>query len=515
VRRTVRRAEAARADTTAWTRLGSALDVATSIGVGVAVLGGVLASLREEIAARPGATGGVLPGGTTGALVTLLAVAGAVLVLDRLGPVSATPAAAAWWLPLPADRRGLLRGELVRLAAGCGLAGAGFGLTAALMGGTPPASVPAAAAAGAAAGVALVAAAAVLQARGASGRVGPVAGGVLVGTALGAALVATAGAAGGSPATSAPPPGPGWAWGAALLAPVAGGLLVVADRGLGRLRAGELRVLGGTAAHAGASVLSMDTRELGRALAGRRERAPRRPWRFARVRGPVHALVAAEVAGLLRGRWQAGQVVVGIALPVLAARTQGLNQLPVVGWLAFVAGWALVAVAAGHPARQAQAAPAVDRLLPLSPAQLTWARCVVPLAVAAGACALTGLLVGTGSGAPAAWAGVGLATAPGWAAAAVRGAYRPELDWSGPVMSTPMGAVPTGVAATLVHGLDVGVVASVPLLLALLVGGDPAPGLVAGQLGWAAAVGAAGVALTARRRSAGEPAPIRPPATPR
>ncbi|WP_232807241.1 DUF6297 family protein [Geodermatophilus chilensis] len=38
-----------------------------------------------------------------------------VVVPARLGPVSTTPAAAAWWLPLPADRRGLLRGELMRL----------------------------------------------------------------------------------------------------------------------------------------------------------------------------------------------------------------------------------------------------------------------------------------------------------------------------------------------------------------------------------------------------------------
>ena len=501
VRRLVRRAEAALADTTVWSRLGSALDAATTVGVGVAVLGGVLASLREDIAARPPASGGVLTGATTGALLGLVAVAAAVLVLDRLGPVSATPAAAAWWLPLPASRRALLRGELARLTAGCAVAGAALGLVGALLGQATPASVAGGIAAGAVAGAGLAAATSVLQARGGAGRAGPVAGVVLVASATVAALLATAAARGLLDAPAHELPLPSGAWGPLLLVLLVALLGVAAERGLPRLRTGELRVLGGTAAYAGASVLSLDTRDLGRALAGRRERAPRRPWTFAAVRTPEQALIAADLATLGRGRWQAGQVLVGIALPVVAGRTQGLNQLPVVVWLTFLAGWTLVAVAAGHPARQAQAAPAVDRLLPLGPAQVTWTRAVVPLAVTVLACTVTGLLVGLGSGAPGPWTALAAAGSAGWAAAAVRGAYRPELDWSGPVMATPMGAVPVGVAATLLQGLDVAVVASVPLLVALLVGGAPSATLVVIQLLWALAVGSGGIALTARRRS--------------
>jgi hypothetical protein len=92
------------------------------------------------------------------------------------------------------------------------------------------------------------------------------------------------------------------------------------------------------------------------------------------------------------------------------------------------------------------------------------------------------------------------ATAPAWAAAALRGAFRPELDWAGPVVSTPMGVVPAGVGAGLVEGVDVGVAGSLPLAAALLLGAT-GPGMVALQLGWAVALGAAAVAGVARRRA--------------
>ncbi len=166
-----------------------------------------------------------------------------------------------------------------------------------------------------------------------------------------------------------------------------------------------------------------------------------------------------------------------------------------------MAGGLLAAVAAGASAREAQVAPGIDRLVPVDGARVTWVRAVVPLAVGAGTAGLGGLLVGLGSGSPAGWAALGLATAPVWAAAAVRGAHRPELDWAGPVVSTPMGAVPTGVAGTLLEGVDVAVLGTLPLAVVLLVGGPPGPGAVLAQLGWALAVGAGGLALTARRRT--------------
>ena len=116
VRRWTRRATAARAQTTLGERLSDAWGGLVTAGIGVAVAGGSLASLRERIAlAGAPVTGTTLPAPLTSAALALVALACVVVVLARLGPVSATPAAAAWWLPLPADRRGLLRGELLRL----------------------------------------------------------------------------------------------------------------------------------------------------------------------------------------------------------------------------------------------------------------------------------------------------------------------------------------------------------------------------------------------------------------
>jgi len=501
VRRATRRAAAARAETTLWTRLGDTVGTLTSIGVGIAVVGGGLASLRAKIVARPlTVSGAALPAPYAAVVAAVLAVAGLLLLLDRLGPVSATPAAAAWWLPLPADRRGLLSGDLARTT------GAVVAVTLVLV--LPPAlALPSSPSAGevlgvlgtaAALGAVAVGGTALLQTRGAGGRLGPAAGVVAVLAAVAAALAGTAGALGVRlPAPPALPSLPLWI--AGVLAAAAGLLLAGAVLGLDRLDAGRLRASGVTAQFATASFLSLDTRDLGRALSSR-PRRPRRSRRFRRVRGPVAALVAADLVALARGRWQLGQLAAAVAVPVLVARTAGLGGVPVAVWGACVVGWALAAIAAGHPGREAQAAPELDRLLPLGAPQVLRARAIVPLALTAVVCTATGLLLGLGTGSVAEWALLGLATAPGWAAASLRGAYRPEPDWAGPVMATPFGPTPVGVGATLVQGLDLGVVVSLPLLVALL-RGAPTPGLVVGQLAWSLALGAGALAWLTRRPS--------------
>jgi hypothetical protein len=216
------------------------------------------------------------------------------------------------------------------------------------------------------------------------------------------------------------------------------------------------------------------------------------------VRAPWQAVVAGDLAVLARSPWRWGQLAVGAALPVLAARTSGLGDLPALVAVAVVLGWALAATAVGEPSRRAHAAPAADRALPLDERSAVRARAVVPVVVLVIVCGLSALLVGQGTGAPLAWLALGVAAAPAWAGAAVRGGYRPELDWSGPVVSSPMGAVPTGVGATLVRGPDLGLLGTAPVALALLLGA-PTPLLVAGQLVWALAVAALAVE-TARPR---------------
>jgi hypothetical protein len=172
----------------------------------------------------------------------------------------------------------------------------------------------------------------------------------------------------------------------------------------------------------------------------------------------------------------------------------------VVVWAGLVLGWLAAAVALGHPARSAQARPALDRLFPLSARDLLAARAVTPAVLLALVCGLSGALVGLGAGAAAAWAALALATVPSWTAATLRGAYRPELDWSGPVMSTPMGVLPVGVGATLLNGVDVGVLGALPIGGVLLSGSRPSPVVIAVQLGWSAVLAAGSFALATRRK---------------
>lgn len=500
VRRLTRQATAARADTTLAARLGELWGHLVTVATGIAVLAGMVSSLRERISlAGAPVTVTVLPTGVTAAIAGLLAIAAAVVCLDRLGPVNSTPAAAAWWLPLPAGRRDLLRGELTRItAAVVGIAvvpalplaltltdAPSIGGVAAVLGGT----------AGAAA--TLVGGVALNQTRGGGGRLAPVAGALAVGTALAAGAACTGVALAGGRVPTLPAVPATWALAAAaVVVPVLG----AAVGGLDRLGAAQLRARGATAQYAAASVVSLDTRELGRALADRRPRAPRRGRRFLRVTGAWSAVVAADRTALLRSPWHVGQALVAVAVPVLIARTHGLGALPPAVWIACVAGWALAAVAAGHPARQAHAVPALDRLLPLSTRAVTVARAVVPLALLSAVTALTGLLIGVASDTPALWTGLCAATAPAWAAASLRGAFRAEMDWSGPVVATPMGVIPAGAGTSLVQGVDVGIVGSLPLAAALVTGG-PTPLLVAGQLLWSLLLGAGALALVVHRRS--------------
>nr|WP_279590952.1 DUF6297 family protein [Modestobacter marinus] len=430
----------------------------------------------------------------TAAAVALSLAAGLTALFARLGPVSATPAAAAWWLPLPAGRRGLLRGEL-RRAVGLAVAAAlAVGVPVVLAWSRTPAGVLAGLAAGALLPGAAVGVLVVRQAGGGGRWVPPVAGAVtalaLVGPAVAGCVVAGLG-------VDLPDVAGGW-----LPAPVAtgllGGLLVVAvlclalaDRRLADLSAGALRASGETAQYATASVFSLDTRELGRAL-GTTVRRPRRPLAWRWVRRPWQAVVAGDLAVLARSPWRWGQLAAGAALPVLAARTEGLAELPALVAVTVALGWGTAATSLGEPSRRAVAAPAADRALPLGGAAVVWARAVVPVAVLAGVCGVSALLVGQGAGAPAAWLALGAATAPAWAGAAVRAGYRPDLDWSGPVLASPMGAVPVGVSSTLVRGPDVGLLGTAPVALALLLGAVPW-WLVGAALLWSLALGALAV----------------------
>jgi hypothetical protein len=502
VRRFTRRATASRADTTVFTRLGELWGNLMSVAIGVAVLAGSVGSLRDRLSlADSPVTARTLPGGLTEAVTVVLALAGLVVGLDRLGPLSSTPAAAAWWLPLPATRRSLLTGELRRLTAAVAATAVLLALPLVLTLSAPvsPGSVLDALAVVAGCAAALVGLTAFTQTRGGNGRLAPLAGGLAVGVAVLTAGAGTAADLAGSGRVGSVAAPSFLSWLAVAAAVAAVPLLIASVTGLDRLGAAQLRTLGTTSQYAAASVVSLDTRELGRALAARDRRPPRRSRHYPRVAQAWQAVVAADVTALARAPWQLGQLLTAVAVPVIVVRTDGLGALPIAVWLGCLLGWGVAAVAAGHPARLAQASPAIDRLLPLSTAGVAAARTVVPLVLSTLVTAGTGALIGVGSGRPVFWAGICAATAPAWAAASLRGAFRPDIDWSGPVVSTPMGAIPPGAGLTFVQGIDVGIVGSLPLAAALLLG-SPGPGLIGVQLVWSAVLYAGALALVVRNR---------------
>ena len=482
-------------------RIGDAWATIVSVGIGLALLGGWLGSVRDAVVGHAPGSGTVLPASLSALAAVVVAGAGVTTLLDRLGPVSASPAAAAWWLPLPAARGRLLRPELGRVLGVTAGATALVCTPLAMVWSRPPSvsgivTVVLDATAAAAVVVGTVAA---LQTRGRHGALAPIAGSVAVGAgALAAALAVSPFAADAlAGLTTIDLPALGWP-ATAGTAVVAAAVLATADRRLGLLPAGALRASGEASAFAAASAFSLDTRDLGRALASG-PRAPRKGRRLTVVRRPWLAVPAADLLLLVRSPWQCGQLVLATCIPVLAARTEGLDRLPAATAVGLVVGWAAAGVAAGHAARFAHAAPAIDRLLPLSPGQVVATRCVAPALVLVVVCGLSGFLVGLGSAHPLAWAALALGAAPAWTAAALRGAYRPELDWSGPVVSTPTGVFPAGIAATLVQGFDVGVAGTLPFVVVVLTGVEPSPGLIGVQCAWALFLAAGALTYLARR----------------
>ena len=444
-----------------------------AIGFGLALgVAGQLTSTAAPVAAA--GTGASLPSVVA---VGLVALAGVVLTLaGRLGPVGLGGAEATWWLGLPVERRGLVRPSsrripLVAAAAGALVAGildgglladAGFGHVMRI----------AAAAALVCAGIVLLAGIAQSW-RG--NRLAVVLGDVVVAVSPVVAVLAVV---------------EGWQMDGLpdvpLLVLALGVVVVVAlaltlDRRLGKIQGRSLRESGSVAAQAAGALASMDSRELGRVLTDRVARQRRRrSWRMRLVRGPGSAIVAADLAVLVRSPRHLVQVVVAALLPALVVTTPQLAGT--VGLLVAIVGGGYVAMlATGEGARRAEMAPVLDRLLPLGAEQVRRLRLVVPGAVMLVWAVVAFGTVGLWRGDLALWIALGLVTTPVWAGGALRTAYRPAPDWGGNLVSTPMGALPTGVAAVLARGPDVVVLGLVPAIIALVIGSVP-PALLVAQV---------------------------------
>lgn len=437
----------------------------SSIGFGMAL--GVAESLRASLPPTPEATGDGVPNLLSLVSWALLAGLGAVLSLaGRLGPVGVGGAEATWLLGMPIARRGLLRPSARRLpilAAVVATPVVGI-LDAGLLADRDVSHILRAAAGAGLACVAIVLLAGLAQSLQVPRRSVGTAGDLVV-----AAAPVLAFAAGllhwGSPDLLGASP--------VVLVGLAVSVVALAatvDLRLGRVQARSLRESGSVASQAAGALVSMDSRELGRALTdGAARTHRRRARRFRLVRGPVSALLTSDLVVLLRSPRHLVQVVLAALGPVLVA---GIPQLA--GPLGFVivlvlSGYA-AASATAEAARRAELSPALDRLLPIAAKQVRRLHQVVPGVIMLAWSVVAYRAIGTWAGEIGLWIALGVAATPVWSAAAIRAAYRSAPNWGGPLVSTPMGALPGGVATVLARGPDVVVLGLIPTTIAIVLG---------------------------------------------
>jgi hypothetical protein len=196
------------------------------------------------------------------------------------------------------------------------------------------------------------------------------------------------------------------------------------------------------------------------------------------ARGPASALVTADLVVLRRSARHIVQIVVAALVPVLVSTVPQLAS-PAGVLLALLVAGSVAMSATGEGARRAEMAPVLDRLLPLEAKTVRRLRMVVP----AGAMLLWSVVafaaVGRWASDVPGWVALGVASTPVWAAAAVRASYRPAPDWGGALVSTPMGALPTGVATVLARGPDLVILGLLPVWIAVLLRTVNAPLLYA------------------------------------
>ncbi|MHA7135007.1 DUF6297 family protein [Oerskovia turbata] len=482
IRRLTARVTASRADAGPGALLGDVAYVVVSVAISVLFVIGAANVLRETIFVEPpGGQAPVLTPATIQALASVALLGLMTGMAVRLGPLGTGSAGVRWWVPMPVDRRGLLTPSYWRGVVVAALVGAaGFG-TVALTSGADVVVAARSAALGLALGLLLVGVAGLVQPKPrVAARVAGVSDVVVAAVPVaGVALVA----AGWSDARDLSVP--------LVLTGVLGlaalALVVVWWRRLETLGAQVLRTQSAVADQAGGALLSLDTRELGRALsrAGSTRRRARTPARFALVRGPVSALVAADFTLLRRSPSALAQLVGLTALVIVA------QQVP-----AFTGGFGLfvLLVAAGfraaqlgaEGARTAEMAPVLDAMVPLSARRARLARAVTPSLTALVSLAVGVVPLVLATRQPL-WFALLAVVAVGMGAAAVRGAYRKPPNWSGPLLATPGGALPTGAMSMIAQGPDVAVLGAIPLGISLLVG-TPTPTLVVlqGLAVWAA-----------------------------
>lgn len=431
-----------------------------------------------------------------------LAFLGLASLLLRIGPVAVPPHQAQWWLSLPVDRTSLLWPmarsraliSAIAMAGVSALAGLaafpqiGWQLLAMTIGGGLLGAVVALALVG-------------VQAAGGGTRAMRI-----VDAVLGAATLTLAVVLLWLPEATPPTAVLGvtlLAMGAVLLAPARWR----AHRLLPRLHDSDMSERGAVADHLRGATSSLDTRELGRALtAPMRQRSRPASGLIARAgRGPgdggprgrapggggtrgggprggdvvasspprrvrlaaMRALLIADLLLLRRSPRRLVQLACAAAVPVIALAGVGAGAAAVA--LCCVTGAWVGALGLAEGARRGYLAPAIEESLPLGQRAVRAMRVLtVTIGMLAWSLVVGGALAWTQD--EAAWLVLIVLTAPTWAAGAVRSAYRPDPDWSAPLIHTPMGSFPPGLTTVVSVGIDVVVLGAIPVTVALLAG---------------------------------------------
>lgn len=448
------------------TRFVDAYSWGLGIGVSLTIAASFVLALRNEIADRAstqnsiiGAQWLVLPESLLWTSVTFAALLVISNLARKLGPMSVNGAESTWWLTLPIDRRPMILPPFVRkvalTTAGSAVLYLPFSMVTAVDR-APLEHLLASLTFGAAGAVAVV-----LSAMQQLALLGPrMSKGIAAAVLLACSVL---------PALSSSP------WPTALVAITAVGLLAVVVPRTGQVRGDELVRGGAVAGHAGASLFLMDANEVLRALGGGSKRVDggRAARFYARHSGgALRALIRADVVAFLRLNPPLMTPILWFVACIAVLLVEG--GLPEFAQLAVIviAGCA-TASGMGTVARKTALVPELDALLPLHPALVRSSRALMPcLAMAVWMALLSGALVLLGAADP--WlVGTGALAGIGMGAGTLRAATRTPPDWTAPPVETPFGPVPRAQLGSLMRGLDVTILALVPMLLTLYLGYVP------------------------------------------
>lgn len=391
-------------------------------------------------------------------------VAAALAGARLLGPMLVSPAVATWLLPTPVDRRALLRNRLAGTSVVTLVGSAVLAAGAATLAGFPREEVVSYAACVGAAGLLAIGVAAVAQAT--RSRVAQVLTWVLAAAVWAGLLLLTFDAV--PAAASAARSGTGWAVAVAVLATLALAATASAYAGLPRLGRDQLTPGGSLVPGLSGALAGLDFALVYDVLVARHWRS-RSTVRTVRGRGAgPSALAWREVVRLRRTPQVLVVLAASLVVPYLGG-TLGLGRADLL--VATTTGF-LASIGLFSSLRVLSRTPSLVRCLPFTAAQVRTACLSVPATVVL-VWALAGVpALGHALEVPDAEA-VALALAVGLTAvtAVVRWVTGRPPDYQLPLVTSPMGAVPTSLYVSAARGFDALLLGSAPLLIAPTVTG--------------------------------------------